>query len=156
MSKIFNQKKRGIGLSFFLFLFWGRYFLGQLFTWCADFRTLLSIYFFVLLIMGYWNVSNFLALSKKESGLFMIVLLLLTLLIVGMLWAYVLMLYRDVSYFLSWVLDRAFFKALYNNGTCKSQDCFFEALFVVFYLLGGIVAFWGSFLIALWNKKRRR
>jgi hypothetical protein len=66
------------------------------------------------------------------------------------------MVYRDVSYFLSWVLDRAFFKAFYNDGTCKSQDCFFEALFVVFYLFGGIVAFWGSFLIALWNKKRRK
>ena len=156
MSKIFNQKKRGIGLSFLLFLFWGRYFLGQLFTWWGDFRTLLSIYFFVLLIMGYWNVSNFHALSKKESSLFMIVLLLLTLLVVGILWAYVLMVYRDTSSLLSWVLDRAFFRALYNNGTCKSQDCFFEALFAVFYLFGGIVAFWGSFLIALWNKKRRK
>lgn len=156
MSKIFNQKKRGIGLSFLLFLFWGRYFLGQLFTWWADFRALLPIYFFLLLIMGYWNVSNFFALSKKELGLFMIVLLLLNLLIVGILRAYVLMVYWDVSYFLSWVLDRAFFKALYNNRTCKSQDCFFEALFVVFYLLGGIVAFWGSFLIALWNKKMRK
>lgn len=155
MSKIFNQKKRGIAFSFLLFLFWGRYFLGQLFTWWGDFRTLLSIYFFVLLIMGYWNVSNFHALSKKESGLFMIVLLLLTLLIVGILWAYLLMVYWDVSCFLSWVLDRAFFKAFYNDGTCKSQDCFFEALFVVFYLLGGIVAFWGSFLIAFLKKTRK-
>lgn len=155
MSKIFNQKKRGIGGSFLLFLFWGRYFLGQLFTWWGDFRTLLSIYFFVLLIMGYWNVSNFLALSKKESGLFMIVLLLLTLLIVGILWAYLLMVYWDVSYFLSWVLDRAFFKAFYNDGTCKSQDCFFEALFVTFYLLGGIVSFWISFLIAFLKKTRK-
>ena len=155
MSKIFNQKKRGIGGSFLFFLFWGRYFLGQLFTWWGDFRTLLSIYFFLLLIIGYWNVSNFLALSKKESGLFMIVLLLLTLLIVGMLWAYVLMVYWDVSYFLSWVLDRAFFKAFYNDGTCKSQDCFFEALFVVFYLLGGIVSFWISFLIAFLKKTRK-
>ncbi len=156
MSKIFNQKKRGIGGSFLLFLFWGRYFLGQLFTWWGDFRTLLSIYFFVLLIMGYWNVSNFHALSKKESGLFMIVLLLLTLLIVGMLWAYVLMIYWDISSLLSWILDRAFFNSLYNEGICKSQDCFFEALFVTFYLLVGIVSFWISFLIALWNKKRRK
>lgn len=155
MSKIFNQKKRGIAFSFLLFLFWGRYFLGQLFTWYADFRTLLSIYFFVLLIMSYWNVSNFHVLSKKESGLFMIVLLLLTLLIVGILWAYLLMVYWDVSYFLSWVLDRAFFKAFYNDGTCKSQDCFFEALFVVFYLLGGIVSFWISFLIAFLKKTRK-
>ena len=155
MSKIFNQKKRGIAFSFLLFLFWGRYFLGQLFTWYADFRTLLSIYFFVLLIMSYWNVSNFHVLSKKESGLFMIVLLLLTLLIVGILWTYLLMVYWDVSYFLSWVLDRAFFKAFYNDGTCKSQDCFFEALFVVFYLLGGIVSFWISFLIAFLKKTRK-
>ena len=155
MSKIFNQKKRGIGGSFLLFLFWGRYFLGQLFTWYADFRTLLSIYFFVLLIMGYWNVSNFLALSKKESGLFMIVLLLLTLLIVGMLWAYVLMIYWDISSLLSWILDRVFFNSLYNEGICKSQDCFFEALFVTFYLLGGIVSFWLSFLIAFLKKTRK-
>ena len=155
MSKIFNQKKRGITFSFLLFLFWGRYFLGQLFTWYADFRTLLSIYSFVLLIMGYWNVSNFLALSKKESGIFMIVLLFLTLPIVGVLWAYVLMVYRDVSYFLSWILDRAFFNSLYNEGICKSQDCFFEALFVIFYLLGGIVSFWISFLIAFLKKTRK-
>ena len=155
MSKIFNQKKRGITFSFLLFLFWGRYFLGQLFTWYADFRTLLSIYSFVLLIMGYWNVSNFLALSKKESGIFMIVLLFLTLPIVGVLWAYVLMVYRDVSYFLSWILDRAFFNSLYNEGICKSQDCFFEALFVTFYLLGGIVSFWISFLIAFLKKTRK-
>ena len=155
MSKIFNQKKRGITFSFLLFLFWGQYFLGQLFTWWGDFRTLLSIYFFVLLIMGYWNVSNFLALSKKESGIFMIVLLFLTLPIVGVLWAYVLMVYRDVSYFLSWILDRAFFNSLYNEGICKSQDCFFEALFVTFYLLGGIVSFWISFLIAFLKKTRK-
>lgn len=136
MSKIFNQKKRGIAFSFLLFLFWGRYFLGQLFTWWGDFRTLLSIYFFVLLIMSYWNVSNFLALSKKELGLFMIVLLLLTLLIVGILWAYLLMVYWDVSYFLSWVLDRAFFKAFYNDGTCKSQDCFFWGFVCCFLSFG--------------------
>lgn len=155
MSKIFNQKKRGIGVSFLLFLFWGRYFLGQLFTWWVGFRTLLPIYFFLLLIMGYWNVSNFFALSKKESGLFMIVLLLLNLLIVGMLWAYVLMVYWDVSSLLSWILDRAFFNSLYNEGICKSQDCFFEALFVTFYLLGGIVSFWISFLIAFLKKTRK-
>lgn len=107
----------------------------------------------MLLIIGYWNVSNFFALSKKESGLFMINLLLLSLLIVGNLSAYVLMVYRDISYFLSWVLDRAFFKALYNNGTYKSQDCFFEALFVVLYLLGGIVAFWVSFLMVDFQSK---
>lgn len=155
MSKIFNQKKRGIGGSFLLFLFWGRYFLGQLFTWWGDFRILLPIYFFLLLIMGYWNVSNFFALSKKESGLFMIVLLLLTLLIVGMLWAYVLMIYWDISSLLSWILDRVFFNSLYNEGICKSQDCFFEALFVTFYLLGGIVSFWISFLIAFLKKTRK-
>lgn len=155
MSKIFNQKKRGIGLSFLLFLFWGWYFLGQLFTWWVGFRILLSIYFFLLLIIGYWNVSNFHALSKKESGIFMIVLLFLTLPIVGVLWAYVLMVYRDVSYFLSWILDRAFFNSLYNEGICKSQDCFFEALFVIFYLLGGIVSFWISFLIAFLKKTRK-
>lgn len=155
MSKIFNQKKRGIGGSFLLFLFWGRYFLGQLFTWWGDFRILLPIYFFLLLIIGYWNVSNFFALSKKESGLFMIVLLLLTLLIVGMLWAYVLMIYWDISSLLSWILDRVFFNSLYNEGICKSQDCFFEALFVTFYLLGGIVSFWISFLIAFLKKTRK-
>ena len=155
MSKIFNQKKRGIGVSFLLFLFWGQYCLGQLFNWWVGFRALLPIYFFVLLIMGYWNVSNFHALSKKESGLFMIFLLLLTLLIVGMLWAYVLMIYWDISSLLSWILDRAFFNSLYNEGICKSQDCFFEALFVTFYLLGGIVSFWISFLIAFLKKTRK-
>jgi len=66
------------------------------------------------------------------------------------------MIYWDISSLLSWILDRAFFNSLYNEGICKSQDCFFEALFVTFYLLVGIVSFWISFLIALWNKKRRK
>lgn len=153
MSKIF-EKKRGIPLSSFLFLCWGGYFLWQLFAW-GGLEKLLPLYVFMLLALAWWKVRIFLTLSKKELRFFLVALLFATLVIGAGLAVYGLMGYSDIPQYGSWLLEHRFFQVLFTKGICRSQACFFELLFMLFYTSGGVLVLWISFLMVIFKKRKK-